>query len=177
MSPIISTQQHDKTATVQKSASPFGCQLTESTTTFAGAYWLSKGGSICYMLGYPAGLKAGAVVQPVVWPMVEGSEVYVRRHVVRQKVLPFIVGPPAGSCQACRKEKTRKDYAFRRQQLRSQVLRRAAQASGLHCCMCIIVWVLTCPQTFWGWLQIHTLTSGCLRGQSRRWGRSPPPPL
>ena len=127
MSPTISTQQHDKTATVQQSASPFGCQLqsqqqlmqeltgfwrvacqlTESTTTYAGAYWLSKGGSICYMLGYPAGLKAGAVVQPVVWPMVEGSEVYVRRHVVCQKVLPFIVSPPAGSCQACRKEKKR----------------------------------------------------------------------
>ena len=94
-----------KTATVQQCASPFGCQVTESATTYAGAYWLSKGCSICYMLGHPAGLKAGAVVQPVVWPMVEGSKVYVSRHVVRQKVLPFIVGPPAGSCQACRKEK------------------------------------------------------------------------
>jgi len=53
------------------------------------------------MLGDPAGLKAGAVVQPVVGPVVKGSKVNVRGHVVRQKVLPFIVCPPAGSCQPC----------------------------------------------------------------------------
>ncbi|KAA6422467.1 MAG: hypothetical protein FRX49_07642 [Trebouxia sp. A1-2] len=64
--------------------------------TDAAAYRLPQACSICYVLGDPANLKAGAVVQPVVWPVVEGSEVNVGGHVVSKKVLPFIVCPPEG---------------------------------------------------------------------------------
>ena len=78
-----------------------GMSNFKGNNTDAAAHRLAQACSICYMLGNPADLKAGAVVQPVVRPVVEGSEVYVRRHVVCQKVLPFIVRPPAGSCQSC----------------------------------------------------------------------------
>ena len=78
-----------------------GMSNFKGNNTDAAAHRLAQACSICYMLGNPADLKAGAVVQPVVGPVVEGSEVYVRRQVVCQKVLPFIVCPPAGSCQSC----------------------------------------------------------------------------
>ena len=46
------------------------------------------------MLCNPAGLKAGAVVQPVVGPQVKGCKVDVAGVVVCQEVLALIEGPP-----------------------------------------------------------------------------------
>lgn len=96
---------------VQLLLSSSGCQVAEVITD-AAAYRLPQACSICYVLGDPANLKAGAVVQPVVWPVVEGSEVNVGGHVVSKKVLPFIVCPPEG------------------------------KLSVMHCCMRIIMWDL-----------------------------------
>ena len=60
-------------------------------------HWLSEAGSVYNMLGNPASFKGSGVVQPVVWPMMEGNEVDVRRGVVCQEVLPFTVGPTEGT--------------------------------------------------------------------------------
>lgn len=52
------------------------------------------------MSGNPACLKGSAVVQPVIWPVVEGSKVNVGGRVICQEVLPFIVRPPGSHGQA-----------------------------------------------------------------------------
>ena len=54
---------------------------------------LVEAGGVCDMLGNPASFKGSSVVQPIVWPMMKGNEVYVGRGMVCQEVLPFIVGP------------------------------------------------------------------------------------
>lgn len=58
---------------------------------------LVQASGICDMLGDPASFKGSGVVQPVVWPVMEGNKVYVGRGMVCQEVLPFIVGPTVGT--------------------------------------------------------------------------------
>lgn len=59
------------------------------------AHRFAQAGCICHVLCNPAGLKASAVVQPVIWPVVKSGKVNVRGHMVSQKVLTFIVRPTA----------------------------------------------------------------------------------
>lgn len=55
----------------------------------------AQAGCICHVLCNPAGLKARAVIQPVIWPVVKSRKVNVRGHMVSQKVLTLLVGPTA----------------------------------------------------------------------------------